>query len=187
MRCRVQLLIICSVATSATALSCTSTHHSLSRSAFCRRSSEAVALLTTLGGLATPAQAGDFEKTSSGLQYKVLKPAPNGAVPKVGDLIAIRFRGSFDGKVFDDITETPEPLYYRVGAGTLIKGIDEALSMMHFGETWSLKIPGSLGFGPKGRPASAGKPRIPANAELEYELSIVGFPGFEGDLIDTVL
>lgn len=131
--------------------------------------------------------ASEYTTTPSGLQYKVIKSAADGAVPKIGDLIAIRFKGSYEGKVFDDITETPEPLYYRVGAGTLIKGIDEALPMMHFGETWNLVIPGELAFGPKGRPASAGKPRIPSNANLEYELSIVGFPGFEGDLIDTVL
>lgn len=133
-----------------------------------------------------PAFAADFVTTDSGLQYKVLKQT-EGAAPKIGDLIAIRFKGSFEGRVFDDITETPEPLYYRVGSGNLIKGIDEALPMMHMGESWLLKIPGVLAFGPKGRPASAGKPRIPSNADLEYELSIVGFPGFEGDLIDTVL
>jgi len=57
---------------------------------------------------------------------------------------------------------------------------------MKLGETWELVIPGDLAFGAKGRPASAGKPRIPANAELTYELSIVAFPGFEGDLLDTL-
>uniref|UniRef100_A0A7S3NPX8 peptidylprolyl isomerase n=1 Tax=Aureoumbra lagunensis TaxID=44058 RepID=A0A7S3NPX8_9STRA len=131
-------------------------------------------------------RAAEYTTTSSGLQYKVLKSAPDGAMPKTGDLIAIRFKGSVDGRVFDDITETPEPLYYRIGDGSLIKGIDEALPMMRLGETWNLIIPGNLGFGPKGRSASAGKPRIPSNAELQYEVSIVGFPGFEGDLIDTV-
>jgi len=73
-----------------------------------------------------------------------------------------------------------------VGSGNLIKGIDEALELMKLGETYSLVIPGNLAFGPKGRPATAGKPRIPSNAELQYDISIVGFPGFEGDLIDTL-
>ena len=45
-----------------------------------------------------------------------------------GDLIAIRFKGATtDGNVFDDTTKTDEPLYYRVGTGSLIAGIDRFL------------------------------------------------------------
>ena len=131
-------------------------------------------------GAAAPASAATT--LPSGLKYEVIKSNPNGAIPKIGDLIAIRFKGSTEGRVFDDITKTDEPLYYRVGGGSLIKGIDEAVTLMHYGETWGLTIPGDLGFGPKGRSASAGKPRIPPNAELYYEVQFVGFPGFEGDL-----
>ena len=124
-----------------------------------------------------------MEKTTkSGLKYTIVKGGGKGERPIVGDLIAIRFKGSTEGRVFDDITKTDEPLYYRVGGGSLIKGIDEAVTLMHYGETWGLTIPGDLGFGPKGRSASAGKPRIPPNAELYYEVQFVGFPGFEGDL-----
>jgi hypothetical protein len=36
--------------------------------------------------------------------------------------------------------------------------------MMHTGDVWELAVPGKLGFGEKGRSASPGKPRIPANA-----------------------
>ncbi|KAJ8600029.1 hypothetical protein CTAYLR_001888 [Chrysophaeum taylorii] len=117
---------------------------SVSRARFLR-SAEAAALTWASSRVAW---ADDYETLDSGLRYKVLKKG-DGAVPKVGDLICIRFKGSFEGRVFDDITETPEPLYYRVGSGTLIKGIDEALPLMRFGDTWSLVIPGPLGFGPK--------------------------------------
>lgn len=43
---------------------------------------------------------------------------------------------------------------------------------------------GDLAFGAKGRSASPGKPRIPAGATVEYELSLVGLPGRETELID---
>lgn len=152
----------------------------MSRLSFCRRMSALAVALPLM------ARAEEYTTTASGLQYKLSKGKGIGENPKAGDLIAIRFKGSYDGRVFDDIMETPEPLYYRVGAGTLIPGIDEALPLMKLGETFTLLIPGNLGFGPKGRPASAGKPRIPSNADLVYDISIVGFPGFEGDLIDTL-
>ena len=84
-----------------------------------------------------------------------------------GDLIAIRFKGATtDGNVFDDTTKTDEPLYYRVGTGSLIAGIEEILPMMRAQEKWAVQIPANLAFGSAGRKASAGKPRIPGGADL---------------------
>jgi len=45
---------------------------------------------------------------------------------------------------------------------------------------------GNLAFGSKGRPASAGKPRIPANAEIVFEVEMVGLPGKEPELIELI-
>ena len=45
---------------------------------------------------------------------------------------------------------------------------------------------GELAFGPKGRPASAGKPRIPGNAEVVFDVEIVGLPGKEPELIELI-
>ena len=100
-----------------------------------------------------------------------------------GDLIAIRFKGATtDGNVFDDTTKTDEPLYYRVGTGSLIAGIEEILPMMRYKEKWAVQIPANLAFGSAGRKASAGKPRIPGGAVVDYQVELVSFPGGEGDL-----
>ena len=97
-----------------------------------------------------------------------------------GDLIAIRFKGATtDGNVFDDTTKTDEPLYYRVGTGSLIAGIEEILPMMRYKEKWAVQIPANLAFGSAGRKASAGKPRIPGGAD-RYGDGASAFPGFEG-------
>jgi peptidylprolyl isomerase len=45
---------------------------------------------------------------------------------------------------------------------------------------------GNLAFGAKGRPASAGTPRIPANAEITFDVEMVGLPGKEPELIDII-
>ena len=75
--------------------------------------------VASLLAFAAPAQAA--QRTQSGLIYEVQKSNPKGAQPKQGDLIAIRFKGATtDGNVFDDTTKTDEPLYYRVGTGSLI-------------------------------------------------------------------
>jgi peptidylprolyl isomerase len=47
-------------------------------------------------------------------------------------------------------------------------------------------LQGSLAFGPKGRPASAGKPRIPSDATVVFEVEMVGLPGKEPELIELI-
>lgn len=58
--------------------------------------------------------------TPSGLQIKVLKKG-QGAKIQVGDLVAIRFSGSYNGNMFDNIFETPEPYFYRCGSEVVLK------------------------------------------------------------------
>jgi len=61
----------------------------------------------------------------------------------------------------------------RAGVGLLLKGVDDAVVNMHLGDTYHLVFGGDLGFGEKGRPSAPGKPRIPPNAELDFEVSRV--------------
>lgn len=49
----------------------------------------------------------------------------------------------------------------------------------------SLKIPSDLAFGKKGRRASAGKPSIPPNAAVDYDVSLVELPGKQEELIEV--
>jgi len=43
-----------------------------------------------------------------------------------------------------------------------------------------------MAFGEKGRPSSAGKPRIPGNAVILFDIKMVGLPGREQELIDII-
>ena len=68
----------------------------------------------------------------------------------------------------------------------MIKGVEMILPQMRVGDRWVLTIPGSLAFGSKGRPASAGKPRIPADATVVFDVEMVGLPGKEPELIELI-
>merc|ERR1712146_480037 len=105
-----------------------------------------------------------------------------GPVPAVGDLVAIRFLGTCNGVEFDNLYKTDEPYYYRPGAGTLMPGIEEILPKMRVCDRWKVTVPGALAFGKKGRPASAGRPRIPPMATVVFDISMVGIPGKEGEI-----
>jgi peptidylprolyl isomerase len=43
-----------------------------------------------------------------------------------------------------------------------------------------------LAFGKKGRPASAGKPRIAGDAVITFDVEMVGLPGREIELIELI-
>ena len=107
----------------------------------------------------------------------------DGPAPAVGDLVAIRFQGTCNGVEFDNLYKTEEPYYYRPGAGTLMPGIEEILPKMRVGDRWKVTVPGALAFGKKGRPASAGRPRIPPMATVVFDISMVGIPGKEEEII----
>lgn len=125
------------------------------------------------------------EKLPSGVTYEVIKNG-DGPKPEIGELIAIRFAAFCGSNKIDDIFDTPEPYYTRLGSGGLLKGVETTLPLMRVGDRWRLEIPGELAFGSKGRPASAGKPRIPADATITFEVEVVGLPGKEPELIELI-
>lgn len=43
-----------------------------------------------------------------------------------------------------------------------------------------------MAFGKKGRPSSAGKPRIPADSTIYFDVEMVGLPGKEPELIELI-
>jgi FK506-binding protein 1 len=85
-----------------------------------------------------PAWAG--EKLASGVTVEVVK-AGKGVKPEIGELVAIRFAAYADGRKIDDIFDTPEPYYTRMGSGGLLKGVESTLPLMSLGDRWKLTIP----------------------------------------------
>jgi len=148
-------------------------------------SAAAAAAALTLPSQALAASVGDTVTLESGVTYNIIKSG-DGPKPTTGELAAIRFKAFAGSNKIDDIFDTPEPYYTRVGSGGMIKGVESTLPLMRVGDRWELTIPGSLAFGPKGRPSSAGKPRIPSDATIIFEVEMVGLPGKEPELIDLI-
>jgi FKBP-type peptidyl-prolyl cis-trans isomerase FkpA len=107
-------------------------------------------------------------RTSSGLYYQDVRlgSAPT-AMP--GRWVSVLYRGWLaDGTLFDQSVDARDPLEFRVGAGTVIKGWDEGVAGMRLGGLRKLVIPPSLGYGH--RPTGP----IPANSVLVFEIQVVG-------------
>lgn len=58
--------------------------------------------------------------TASGLGYTMVKKG-TGPPAQVGDLVGIRFKGSYNGVVFDNLFDATTPYFYRVGSENILK------------------------------------------------------------------
>jgi FKBP-type peptidyl-prolyl cis-trans isomerase len=107
--------------------------------------------------------------TPSGLKYTILK-AGTGAKPKPGQEVFVHYTGTLtNGKKFDSSRDKGTPFSFKVGAGQVIPGWDEALSTMKVGERRKLTIPPKLGYGAAG----TGGGLIPPNATLIFDVELL--------------
>jgi FKBP-type peptidyl-prolyl cis-trans isomerase len=91
---------------------------------------------TTTGALPSLAD----ETLPNGVTYKVIKEG-SGPKPEIGELVAIRFKAFCGEQKIDDIFDTPEPYYSRLGSGGLLQGVEQTLPLMRLGDRWELTIP----------------------------------------------
>ena len=102
-----------------------------------------VAVSSWLLSPSLPAIADD--KLPNGVSVSV-KKSGKGPKPEIGELVAIRFAAYAGNTKIDDIFDTPEPYYTRVGSGGLLKGVEQTLPLMVVGDRWVLNIPVSTVF-----------------------------------------
>ncbi len=113
---------------------------------------------------------GTARKQPSGLRYVVRAPGNGVATPTIGDEVIAHYEGRLlDGTMFDSSFRKGAPITFRVGAGAVIRGWDEAFLTMKKGEKRTLIIPHWLAYGEKGRPGGS----IPPKATLIFEVELL--------------
>ena len=106
-------------------------------------------------------------KTSSGLQYRILKEGSGTESPRRSSVVTVHYRGKLtDGFEFDSSYKRSQPATFPVNG--VIRGWTEALQLMKVGDKWELTIPPELGYGSQG----AGN-TIPPDATLIFEVELL--------------
>lgn len=116
----------------------------------------------------------NYKTTPTGLKYNITQQG-KGKQAKPGDLVYVHYTGTLeDGKKFDSSLDRGEPLMFKLGAGMVIKGWDEGISMLTVGSKAKLWIPSNLGYGEKGAGAL-----IAPNSNLNFEVELVDAIGYD--------
>lgn len=124
--------------------------------------------------LAENANKRGIEVMPSGLQYRVIEEG-DGDRPTLEDTVVVHYRGSLpDGLEFDSSFARGTPATFQVKS--VIKGWQEALTMMREGAKWQIFVPPELAYG------ESGKRPIGPNQTLVFDLQLVDIkaPGEEG-------
>jgi len=110
-----------------------------------------------------------YEKTATGLRYKITQTNTEGKAAKRGDNIQVHYTGTLlDGTKFDSSVDRGQPISFAIGTGRVIPGWDEGIMLLKEGEKARLVIPPYLGYGERG---SRGV--IPPNAILIFDVELV--------------
>ncbi len=105
--------------------------------------------------------------THSGLSYMLTKQA-KGRHAQPGDMFYANYTLLLtNGKKIDSSYDRGQPFGFAVGAGQVIKGMDEVALKLGLGDEAVVVIPSSLGYGDKG-----GGP-IPPGATLVFLMQVV--------------
>lgn len=112
------------------------------------------------------------QKTTSGLYYIIKKQGLGSQVTK-GDSVIIKYTGrTFDDHIFDTNIDSSKghaiPLGFRVGAGMMIPGMDEGVTVLKKGSKARLYLPSNLAYGQASPSAE-----IPANSNLIFDVEIL--------------
>ncbi|MCB0349272.1 MAG: FKBP-type peptidyl-prolyl cis-trans isomerase, partial [Bdellovibrionales bacterium] len=109
--------------------------------------------------------------TASGLQYKVVT-AGDGPSPGDDDTVEVHYRGTLiDGTEFDSSYKRNPTAKFPVRG--VIPGWTEGLQLMSKGSKYQFFIPPGLAYGERGRPS------IPPNSVLIFEVELIDIPAAE--------
>jgi len=110
-----------------------------------------------------------FEKTKSGLRYKITHKSGSGKKPQKGKNVAVHYIGKLaDGTIFDNSYGRGEPIEFPIGIGYVIPGWDEGIRLLEEGDKATLVIPSYLAYGESGAGGV-----IPPNANLIFDVELV--------------
>ncbi|MFN3757128.1 MAG: peptidylprolyl isomerase [Flavobacterium sp.] len=112
--------------------------------------------------------AAGFDKTDSGLRYKIIQKG-SGVKAAKGKKVSVHYSGSLEnGVVFDSSYKRKQPIDFVLGVGQVIEGWDEGIQLLQVGDKARFVIPSHIAYGSRGAGGV-----IPPNATLIFDVELM--------------
>ncbi len=112
--------------------------------------------------------AAGFEKTSTGLRYKMIQEG-SGTKAEKSKTVSVHYEGSLtNGQVFDSSYRRNQPIDFTLGIGQVIPGWDEGIGLLKVGDKARFVIPSHLAYGSAGAGGV-----IPPDATLIFDVELM--------------
>jgi len=112
--------------------------------------------------------AAGFDKTDSGLRYKIIQKG-DGKKAEKGKKVSVHYKGSLEsGEIFDSSYTRKQPIDFQLGVGQVISGWDEGIALLQVGDKARFVIPSHLGYGSRGAGGV-----IPPDATLIFDVELM--------------
>ena len=107
-----------------------------------------------------------MNRTASGLYYRD-RNVGQGQIAASGDSVRAHYTGWLPDGLRFDTSRGADPLYFKLGVGSVIRGFDEGLVGMRVGGVRQLVIPSNLAYG------SSPNGNIPRYSNLVFEIELM--------------
>jgi peptidyl-prolyl cis-trans isomerase A (cyclophilin A) len=112
--------------------------------------------------------AAGFDKTESGLRYKIIQKG-DGKKAEKGKKVSVHYKGALEnGQEFDSSYKRKQPIEFPLGQGHVIEGWDEGIALLQVGDKARFVIPSHLGYGSRGAGGV-----IPPDATLIFDVELI--------------
>lgn len=112
--------------------------------------------------------AAGFDKTESGLRYKIIQKG-DGKKAEKGKKVSVHYKGALEnGQEFDSSYKRKQPIEFPLGQGHVIEGWDEGIALLQVGDKARFVIPSHLGYGSRGAGGV-----IPPDATLIFDVELM--------------
>ncbi|MDO7845810.1 FKBP-type peptidyl-prolyl cis-trans isomerase [Hymenobacter sp. M29] len=126
------------------------------------------------------------QRQASGLYFLPVRTNANAKKITLGTTVSVLYTGHLldaAGTVFDATSlHNNKPITFMVGAGNLIPGFEEGISLMHIGDKAELLLPSALAYG-----SNTVSGAIPANSVVRFEVEVLDFAVIDDNLITDYL
>ncbi|MDO7852079.1 FKBP-type peptidyl-prolyl cis-trans isomerase [Hymenobacter convexus] len=126
------------------------------------------------------------QKQPSGLYFLPVRTNASAKKVTLGSTVSVLYTGHLldaAGTVFDATSlHSNKPITFVVGAGNLIPGFEEGISLMHIGDKAELLIPSGLAYG-----SNTLNGAIPANSVVRFEVEVLDFAVIDDNIITDYL